>query len=92
MMDDSSHEFTLYFLDSHAYIESEEEELYDFIKPEQLDWVIKSAKSFKPKPNAVAFFHIPIWYDKLENFPCVLIYLFFLTGNTMTRKAVLMEN
>ncbi|KAI7882118.1 uncharacterized protein EV154DRAFT_428483 [Mucor mucedo] len=57
-----SHEFTLYFLDSHAYIESEEEELYDFIKPEQLDWVIKSAKSFKSKPNAAAFFHIPIWY------------------------------
>lgn len=61
----SAHEFTLYFLDSHAYIEDEEEELYDYIKPEQLDWVVKSADSFKskskPKPNAAAFFHIPIW-------------------------------
>jgi hypothetical protein len=51
-------------LDSHAYPENENEEGYDFIKSEQLDWIIESASMFKKlptKPNAAAFFHIPIW-------------------------------
>jgi hypothetical protein len=59
-----THDFTLYFLDSHAYPEDENEDGYDFIKAEQLDWVIQSASTFKnlsTKPNAAAFFHIPIW-------------------------------
>lgn len=62
----SEHAFTLYFLDSHAYTTAEDGtinyEEYDYIKVEQLDWIIRSAQSFEPKkPNAAAFFHIPIW-------------------------------
>lgn len=60
------HAFTLYFLDSHAYTIDEDGttnfEEYDHIKVEQLDWVIRTAKSFgRRKPNAATFFHIPIW-------------------------------
>jgi predicted MPP superfamily phosphohydrolase len=58
--DKTTHAFTLYFLDSHAYAEGEGEG-YDFIKLEQLDWIIQSASTFETKPNAAAFFHIPIW-------------------------------
>lgn len=62
----SVHAFTLYFLDSHAYTIDEDGttnfEEYDYMKVEQLDWVIRTAKSFgRRKPNAAAFFHIPIW-------------------------------
>jgi hypothetical protein len=62
----STHGFTLYFLDSHAYTTKDKEGEYDFIKSEQLDWLIHTANSFKPKPNAAAFFHIPIWYVRLK--------------------------
>ncbi|KAI8076022.1 Metallo-dependent phosphatase-like protein [Thamnidium elegans] len=58
---EKQHTFTLYFLDSHSYTEEDEEDEYDYIKLEQLDWIIKSARSFDRKPNAAAFFHIPIW-------------------------------
>ncbi|KAI9476321.1 MAG: Metallo-dependent phosphatase-like protein [Benjaminiella poitrasii] len=62
------HGFTIYFLDSHANIEGG----YDYIKPEQLDWVVQSASTYKSlplKPNAIAFFHIPIWeyHDDTNN-------------------------
>lgn len=60
----SAHAFTMYFLDSHAYPESDDQDGYDFIKSEQLDWIIHSASTFNKlpsKPNAAAFFHIPIW-------------------------------
>lgn len=56
-----THAFTLYFLDSHSYTADDDEDEYDYIKSEQLDWIIKSARSFDRKPNAAAFFHIPIW-------------------------------
>ncbi|OAC99749.1 hypothetical protein MUCCIDRAFT_113190 [Mucor lusitanicus CBS 277.49] len=60
----AAHAFTMYFLDSHAYPESDDQDGYDFIKSEQLDWIIHSASTFNKlpsKPNAAAFFHIPIW-------------------------------
>ncbi|KAG2204184.1 hypothetical protein INT46_006068 [Mucor plumbeus] len=60
----AAHGFTLYFLDSHSYPEKEDQDGYDFIKSEQLDWIIQSASAFNKlptNPNAAAFFHIPIW-------------------------------
>ncbi|CEP18923.1 hypothetical protein [Parasitella parasitica] len=66
----ATHDFTLYFLDSHAYALEEDQDGYDFIKSEQLDWVIKSASTFQElptSPTAAAFFHIPIWEYHEEN-------------------------
>ncbi|KAI7903166.1 Metallo-dependent phosphatase-like protein [Cokeromyces recurvatus] len=60
----AAHDFTIYFLDSHAYSDDGNEDEYDYIKPDQLNWVVQSASTFKnlsSKPNAMAFFHIPIW-------------------------------
>ncbi|KAI8364242.1 Metallo-dependent phosphatase-like protein [Blakeslea trispora] len=65
---ESNHEkanpmFTLYFLDSHSYIEGSQEE-YDYIKLEQLDWLVHSSlrsQTSAGKLSAAAFFHIPIW-------------------------------
>lgn len=54
----------MYFLDSHAYSESDDQDGFESIKSEQLDWIIQSASTFNKlssKPNAAAFFHIPIW-------------------------------
>lgn len=69
------HAFTLYFLDSHAYPKADEPGDYDYIKQSQLDWLLTTSRSFvvikdgkeQPKPNAIAFFHIPIpEYNELE--------------------------
>ncbi|KAL7310617.1 Phosphatase dcr2, variant 2 [Mucor circinelloides] len=60
----ATHAFTMYFLDSHAYSESDDQDGFESIKSEQLDWIIQSASTFNKlssKPNAAAFFHIPIW-------------------------------
>ncbi|KAG1102397.1 hypothetical protein G6F42_017370 [Rhizopus arrhizus] len=60
----ATHAFTMYFLDSHAYPESDDQDGFESIKSEQLDWIIQSASTFSKlssKPNAAAFFHIPIW-------------------------------
>ncbi|KAI8645473.1 Metallo-dependent phosphatase-like protein [Parasitella parasitica] len=66
----AAHDFTMYFLDSHAYPLEEGQDGYDFIKSEQLDWVIASASTFQKLPTspaAAAFFHIPIWEYHQEN-------------------------
>ncbi|KAI8373473.1 Metallo-dependent phosphatase-like protein [Choanephora cucurbitarum] len=53
--------FALYFLDSHGYAEDDQEG-YDYIKLEQLDWLVHSSlRSSAGRLNAAAFFHIPIW-------------------------------
>ncbi|KAI9323722.1 Metallo-dependent phosphatase-like protein [Dichotomocladium elegans] len=58
------HLFTIYFLDSGSYIDNAKSE-YDYIKQDQLDWLQTISASFSDKdgarPNAIAFFHIPIW-------------------------------
>ncbi|KAI8137836.1 Metallo-dependent phosphatase-like protein [Fennellomyces sp. T-0311] len=70
---ESGHMFSIYFLDSGAYIDDTKKE-YDYIKQDQLDWLQATSKSFEnarfgtEKPNAMAFFHIPIWeYNEEED-------------------------
>ncbi|KAI9244814.1 Metallo-dependent phosphatase-like protein [Phascolomyces articulosus] len=69
---EGDHLFTLYFLDSGAYTDDSKKE-YDFIKQDQLDWLQSTSASFAnikfgtEKPNAIAYFHIPIWeYNEKE--------------------------
>lgn len=64
------HAFTLYFVDSGAYTNESKQE-YDHIKQDQLEWLQRTSASFEAKnnkPNALAFFHIPIWeYNDYES-------------------------
>ncbi|KAI8983850.1 Metallo-dependent phosphatase-like protein [Pilobolus umbonatus] len=65
----ATHDFTLYFLDSHSNNVDNPEE-YDPITGDQLDWVVRSANTFKKlptSPNAAVFFHIPIWEYNTNN-------------------------
>lgn len=60
----STHDFTLYFLDSHSRSEETNGERDDSIKKEQLDWIVQSNLEFQKldsKPDAIIFFHAPIW-------------------------------
>ncbi|KAG1376700.1 hypothetical protein G6F61_007377 [Rhizopus arrhizus] len=64
----ATHDFTLYFLDSHSRSEETNGERDDSIKKEQLDWIVQSNLEFQKldsKPDAIIFFHAPIWeYDQ----------------------------
>src|SRR4051812_44094983 len=61
-----SHEFTLYFFDSHSY--STDSDKYAWILPSQINWYSLAAnqtltsqysKGLQKKPLAMAFLHIP---------------------------------
>lgn len=54
----------IYVLDSHAYSPLKEVKGYDWIKPDQVDWYLKSSADYTAKNGgqplpALAFFHIP---------------------------------
>ncbi|KAI9495877.1 Metallo-dependent phosphatase-like protein [Zychaea mexicana] len=74
---EGEHKFSIYFLDSGAYTDDTKKD-YDCIKPDQLDWLKDTSASFarnttdfgSQKPNAMAYFHIPIWeYNEVEGEP-----------------------
>lgn len=58
---ESKHAFSLYFLDSHGYVNGTTTE-YDWLKQDQLDWLVETSNGYGPhKPNALLFLHIPFW-------------------------------
>ncbi|KAL0086860.1 Metallo-dependent phosphatase-like protein [Phycomyces blakesleeanus] len=59
-----AHALTIYFLDSHGLATKD---TYDSIDQEQLNWLQETSANYAQsgkgtqKPNALAFFHTPIW-------------------------------
>lgn len=51
----------LYFFDSHSYSDIENFNSYGWIKPEQVEWYLKSSKFYNPlRLPSLAFLHIPL--------------------------------
>ncbi|KAI8388188.1 Metallo-dependent phosphatase-like protein [Radiomyces spectabilis] len=68
-MNATEHAFTLYFLDSHGYLDSIKR-TYMELQQDQMDWLLSTSTSFTKDdstPNAMIFFHVPIWEFHDEN-------------------------